>query len=914
MTDASLGQFELLEKLGAGGMGEVYKARDKRLQRTVAIKILPGEAVRDESRKLRFIQEARLASSQNHPNIITIYEIDSVQGPQGDISYIAMEFVSGRTLAHCLERRNPSIEEIIDYAIQIADGLASAHAAGIVHRDLKPANVMLDEQGRVKILDFGLAKLLERSQPEPEAETQTLANPTVPGIILGTAAYMSPEQAEGLRIDARSDIFSLGAILYEMTTGRQAFQGRSAASLLGAILHQEPEPACRLRMDVPDGLQRIIEKALAKNPAERYQHVDDLLVDLKVLKKTLLASSGPLGLHRPVNPREKGLWRRILPWVAFAFMVVLSAAALWYFRSSQSSPAEAGVIRFDVHLPEGDSFQGVGISGSAIDLSPDGSEVVYAARRGKIRHLFRRALAEFEPVMIPDTQGAVAPILSRDLTWITFASGRQVKRVHAQTGGSTVIGTTEASVRLFDVDIAFFGGCWLTEGDLLVSECTRGLRLFSLRSGQKETVTDVLKPSQQIEHQHQFPQMLPGQKWILFTIWNTPIDSSIAVRSWETGQQKVLLRPGSYARYSPSGHIVFAWQGNVFAVPFDLERLEVTGSAVKVIEGVMMQEDRGAAHFSISEQGSLAYVPGPYVRSQQELVWVDLKGNVEDLDFPPPDRNVSLSPDGKRVLVTRLPDSGPNPEIWVYELDRGVARPLTGQDSQSYWALWTPEGDRALFCSSLDRLLSISLYITAADGSRTPEPLSTADRTFQIPYSIGPAGREVAFQQGMETWDIWMLPLEGKPYPLLQAPYAEIHPAISPDGRFLAFASDESGRFEVKIRPLSGKGETVQVSSEGGWEPVWSRDGSKLYYRNLAGSRLMTVSIDASQTIKAGNSRVVVENNLMVGGFPFGRNYDVSPDGKRFLMIRYIPPPAPPKEYRVIVHWSQELKQLFPHK
>jgi Tol biopolymer transport system component/predicted Ser/Thr protein kinase len=902
LVGRTIGQLRVVEKIGEGGMGVVFKAVDTRLERTVAVKIINPQALAGEEARNRFIREARAGAALNHPNICTLYGADEADG----VLFMSMEFVDGPSLRAKIDERPLPLEEALDIALQIGEGLRAAHQKGIVHRDIKPGNILIDGNGRVKVLDFGLAQMLSLSQF------------TITGTVLGTPAYMSPEQLQDGKADERSDIWALGVVLYEMLSGRLPFKNQSGHGLAYQIVHQEPEPLTALRSGLPIEVDQIVAKAMAKNPAERYQHVDDVLVDLQGLKKKLPELGRTTWTAAALASQKSRTLKRLVPWAAAGALALTAVLAVWKPWKAVPPQADTQVVRFVVKLPEGDSFQGVGIFGSAIDLSPDGQEVVYAARRGKVRYLFRRALSDFQPTLIPDTQGAVAPILSHDKSWITFAAGREVKRVNAQTGGSSTLGTSqEQAARLFDVDVAFFGGCWLTDRDLLLSECTRGLRIFSLDSGEKKVVSDVFYSPKAGERQHQFPQVLPGTRWVLFTIWNSPADSSIAVRSLDSGKQKTLLRPGSYARYSPSGHIVYAWQGDLYAAPFDIRRLEVTGPPVKVLEGIMMIEQRGAAYFSLSENGSLAYIQGPFVKSAQALSWVDLKGNIMDLDLPAPDRGVRLSPDGKMALAARVPDSGTNHEIWIYEFERGVSRPLTDQTIDSYWAVWTPDGNRVVFAATPDSTKTLPLYQVAADGSQAAEPFLPADGTWIMPYSWAPGGKLLAFQKGgVDGTDIWMLPMAGapKPYPVLTTSYSEIHPAVSPDGRWLAYASNESKRFEVKVRPITGTGVVTQISSEGGWEPVWSPDGSTLYYRNISGTKMMAVSVEPGPVLRVGTPKLLFESNRLVAGWAWGRNYDISPDGKRFLMITSSPPPAPPTEYHVILNWAQELKRLVPGK
>jgi len=902
LIGSQIAKYKILEKIGEGGMGVVYKASDTRLERNVALKILSPQSVPDEEALARFLREAKASAALNHPNICTLYEAEETDNNL----YFAMEFLEGQTLKILIEERPLPLEKALDIATQVSEGVRAAHQKGIIHRDIKPGNIVITQKGEAKILDFGLAQRIGASQL------------THSGMVLGTPAYMSPEQIQGDKVDERTDIWALGVLIYVMLAGRLPFKGQSNQGLAYQIVNNDPEPLTALRSGIPMDIDHILAKAMAKKPAERYQHVDDMLVDLKALIKKLPSLSTHLKTTGFQKAQDRKTWTSFIPWLGALVLGLLLVLFLWQPWKTAPTKNPLQVTRFVVPLPEGDLFKWVGIFGSAIDISPDGKEVIYAAVRGNNRQLFRRTLSDLEPIPIPDTQGALAPILSRDSSWITYVTGREVKRVHVSSGVSSALGKINEAAALFNVDIAFFGGCWLSDNDLLLSECSRGLRLFSLDSGQKKEITNIVRSFESVERQHQFPQILPGKKWVLFTIWNSATDSKIAVRSLETGEQKIILQPGSYARYSPSGYLVYAWQGDLYAAPFELSGLEVTGKPIKVIEGVLMQESRGAAHFSLSENGSLVYIPGPYLKDTKKLAWVDLKGNIERLDFPVPDRGVRLSPDGKKALATHMTDTG-NAEIWIFDLERGTSQPLTDPEAQSYWAVWSHDGKKIVFNSSYDNLKNLTLYQTSADGSSSPAPeqLLPPEGLWEMAYSWDPQGKLLAFQRGKDVnpskdWDIWILPMDGerKPYPLIQTPNMEIHPAISPDGRWLAYASKESEFLEVRIRPLSGAGPVIQVSPKGGWEPVWSPDGKTLYYRSSY-SRMMAVTLDAGPILRVSKPVMVFENDELEGGYIYGRNFDISPDGQRFLMISVLPPPPPPKEFIVVVNWIEELKSHF---
>ncbi|HSG01181.1 MAG TPA: serine/threonine-protein kinase, partial [Vicinamibacterales bacterium] len=517
-----LGPYELAGRIGSGGMGQVYEARDTRLGRTVALKVLPADAVGNPEARARFLREAKLAAALNHPNIVTIYDAD-VDGTGREARlYIAMERVVGRSLAELIGGKLPEVATALDWAAQIADALRHAHEAGIVHRDLKPANVMLGADGRIKVLDFGLAKQMLPDPADPTAATASFEAATGTGVVLGTIAYMSPEQAEGRRVDARSDLFSFGVLLYELLTGERPFRGDSAASVIGSLLRDTPLAPSDVRPGLPVDLDHILEKALAKKPDERYQHADDLLVDLRAAarKVTSPAATASVAAAAPAAGAPR---RWLVP--AIAAVAALAALAAWVWMPTEAPPAET--MRFVSPLPEGFSFENAGGFGSSIAIAPDGSTIVLAAHSEteKTSVLLRQKVGDFSAVPIPQTRGARAPFISYDGQWVGFVTGQDVSRVRLtgdaakDSAGIEAAGTMLEPESLTSVDTAFFGGDFDRKGNtILIGECTRGLRAWSLSAKVKERVSSIAPQAPGV-FQHQFPQTLPDGEHLLLTAW-----------------------------------------------------------------------------------------------------------------------------------------------------------------------------------------------------------------------------------------------------------------------------------------------------------------------------------------------------------------------------------------------------------
>jgi hypothetical protein len=916
------GDFEVGALLGAGGMGEVYSAHDTRLGREVALKVLSARMADHPDRLARFEREARVLASLNHPNIATLHGIETSDGQP----VLVMELVRGDTLDDRLRRGPLPLRDALRTFVQVAGALEAAHAAGVVHRDLKPANLKITPEGRVKVLDFGLARPYGLDQGAGFAETRTApAPPITQGVVVGTAAYMSPEQARGLPVDKRTDVWAFGATLYESLTGRRAFDGKTATDTLAFVLEREPDWSA-LPADTPPAVRRLLERCLRKEAEERLHDIADARIELDDVLRDARSNSGamaPTGHPAPVPARG---WAQRLAWagLGLALGAGIAAGGLLVFGRPAEPPRQT--MRFQSPLPAGWFFRAVGGSGSPLSISRDGRDVVFVAREGEKGNtkvqLFHRHMGELGADPIPGTEGARGPFISRNGQLVGFAVQREVKVTPVERNSipARTLASTKA-IPVAGVDVAFFGGDFSRNGDpVYIGECTRGLRAAYYSGGRhdKVKISDVLK-NPTWTGQHQFPQELPDGKHLLFTWWNPP-ESEVRVLTLETGETKTLVTNASNGRYVPTGHIVYGWDGALYAIAFDVRRLETEGEPVKVVDGVRTELSRGAVHFAVSDEGTLLYVPGGVVQNAGFPVWVGRDGGTERILDGSPINGPWLSPDGSRILFVR--GMG---EVWTYELARGVWRRLTDERGTAVWATWMPDGRRVVFqyAEIRDGVPGtgqwFNLYWRAADGSGPMERLTTSD-TLQQPGSISPDGRVLAFtQQAKEdvaagTSEIWMLPLDGDrtPHRWLAASHSEVQPAFSPDGAWVAYASSESGQWQVMVRPFSRTSPVEQVSIEGGWEPIWSRDGREIYFRTIDGKKVLAASFEAGSTLQVGRPRVVVEGNFL-GGIPFGRRWDLSTDGQRFLMWTGTDPmTAPPVPYyNVVLNWFGELTQKF---
>jgi eukaryotic-like serine/threonine-protein kinase len=867
-----LGPYEITAPLGAGGMGEVYRARDTRLERTVAIKILPAQFSADPVRKQRFEREAKTISSLNHPHICVLYDV----GHQDGIDYLVMECVEGETLAKRLEKGPLPLEQVLKYGMQIADALDKAHRSGVIHRDLKPGNIMLTATG-AKLLDFGLAK---PAAPLTSVATLTAAvtqsSPmTEQGAIVGTFQYMSPEQIEAKELDGRSDIFSLGAVLYEMLTGQRAFQGKSQLSVASAILEKEPAPISSLKPMTPPALDHSVKKCLAKFPDERWQSASDLASELTWIAEAGSQANVPVLVisHRKVRER--------LTQAAAALFALIAIASTIGFMLRAPKPPQP--MRLSAEIGADANLYTDWVP-SAI-LSPDGSRLAFvAAGSDSKRRMYIRSLDQLQATALSGTQNARNPFFSPDGQWLGFFADGKLKKISAQ-GGAAVVLCDAPNDR---------GGSWGEDGAIVFAPDSRAI-LFRVSSagGTPQPLTTLDQQAGEVTHR--WPQALPGGKAVLFTSSITTAsyeDAEIVVYSMSSGQRKTVQRGGFHPRYLPSGHIVYMHQGTLFAVPFDLKRLEVTGQPAPILEGVVAVPDTGGAQFSFSDTGNLVYVAGRGGFGDVSIYWMDRMGKFTPLRDAPGDyRNPAFSPDGKRLAVEI--NDGTRSDIWVYEWERDTLRRLTFGGKGNFRPVWTPDGQRITY-SSFERSGEFSLYWKQADGSGDALRL-TGSKNESYAQSWRPDGKVLTFDQlnPGTSRDIMTLAVEGdeksgwkvgEPKPFLNSPFSETTAAFSPDGRWLAYQSDESGNFEVYVRPFPGPGGKWLISTGGGGNTVWSRNGKELFYRTVDSKIMVANYTDTSDSFHADKPKLWSPGQFTSLGNSL--NFDLHPDGKRFAVLK----------------------------
>ena len=912
-----LGPYEIVTAIGAGGMGEVYKARDTRLDRAVAIKVLPEALASDPQFRERFDREARAISQLTHPHICTVYDV----GDGGGTAFLVMEYLEGETLEQRLRKRAMPLDEALRIAIQIADALSVAHRRGIVHRDLKPGNVMLTKSG-AKLLDFGLAKASGTDASVAGSMVPTTpANLTAQGAILGTFQYMAPEQLEGQEADARSDIFAFGALLYELVSGRKAFEGRSRASLIAAILEHDPPPLASLQPLTPASLDHVVTKCLAKNPDDRWQSARDITTELKWLASRPEAPAGSTALPAGVSART--IRAPIVLSVAAAIGLGAVASAVVMKRRSGASSRE--VVRSILttlpaeHLrafPNDDTTNEGRPSRTSIAWSPDGQSIVFSASLGGRQQLYVRALNQLEATPIAGTEGASSPFFSPDGQWIGFATERALHKVAVSGGPPTTIG---------ELADTMYGASWGDDGSIVYSLDRDGLWRVSAAGGTPERVTQPDRKKGELKHL--LPHVLPGSRAVLFTVTHTPIpkwdDTEVVVQELATGSRRALLKPAADGRYAASGHVIYLQRGTMLAAPFDLGSLQVTGEGISVVAGVMQSAnttneffDSGAGQFAISSVGSLLYVPGGiFPDPERTLVWVRRTGAEELL--PVPVRaylGPRISPDGTRLTLWTQGDRN----VWVYDLAR---RSFTrvNVDGRNVRAIWAPDGKRIAFSSTVGGPEE-NAYLISADGSGSADRLVTCECASHA-ASWTPDGRAIIGVEWNKTsYDIVVVDVAGAHHktPLLHGKADEQYPDLSPDGRWIAYASSESGKSEVYVQPFPDLGSRHQISTDGGTAPAWSRDGRELFYTTTetfggqaSPTRMMAVAVATAPGFVASPPRMLFEGRYGATGIV--RPYDVSPDGQRFLMVKPKErAPISASQMILVQNWVEELKARVP--
>ncbi|MEQ1910477.1 MAG: protein kinase [Vicinamibacterales bacterium] len=904
-----LGVYEITAKIGEGGMGSVYRATDTTLGRQVAIKILPDAFAADPDRVARFEREAKTLAALNHPHIAAIYGFEKSAG----LHALVMELVEGEDLSQRIARGAIPVDEALPIAKQITDALEAAHEQGIIHRDLKPANIKLRSDGTVKVLDFGLAKAIEPlagSSPNMSmSPTITTPAMTQAGMILGTAAYMSPEQARGKTVDKRTDIWAFGCVLFEMLTGTRAFAGDDVSEVLASVLAREPDWA-RLPASLSPAQITYTRRCLHKDLRQRIHDIADVR----------LALEGAFETARPQAGSSREAPRR---WTSRAgqaaglvFIAVALTALFTWFSTRPVGSVSPRIARLGLALP---STAAVSVSGLDRDLAitPDGDRVVYVGNHGT--QLFVRALTSLEPTAV-FTGAPRGPFVSPDGKWIAFFDGNAVKKVGVSGGPTVSLGEIRQGS---GSGLRGTSGTWGEDGTLILARAgdgAVGLQRMSASGGPVETLT---KPDpERGEGDHLWPEWLPGGRTVLFTIQpisGGPNVAQVALLDVQTGQRKVLVRGGSHAHYVPSrsarlGHLVFVMAGTLRAIPFDTSTLEITGTPEPVVPNVLTTLS-GGVDAVVSRDGTLAYVAGTADARLRTLAWVDREGVQSPVAAPPRSYLYPrLSPDGTRVAVSAEDQEY---DLWLWDDGRTTLGRLTFDPALDSWPVWTPNGRRVIFRSQ--RGGAPNIFWVAADGTGDVERL-TESANAQFPTAVSPDGLRLIFTETTAAGgDIMVLMLDGsrRVLPLLRSPFSESNGVVSPDGRWLAYSSNESGRVEVIVRPFPDveSGHWL-VSTAGGSRPLWARSGRELFYVAPTGA-LMRVGVERASTwMASAPTPLLKDGSVFIPDGSTGRMFDVAPDGRRFLMVRpgVGESTGATPDLIVVQHFDQELERLVPSK
>jgi eukaryotic-like serine/threonine-protein kinase len=868
-SGTKLGPYEIRSPLGAGGMGEVYRASDTRLDRFVAIKILHSHLSCSSELKTRFEREARTLSSLSHPHICSLYDV----GRDGDVEFLVMELLEGETLSARLQRGPLPLSAVVKLGIEIADALAKAHRLGVIHRDLKPSNIMLTVSG-AKLMDFGLAKpSIATSGAQPSLAslaTATLQSPATPlstaGTLIGTIQYMAPEQIEGKEADARSDIFALGLVLYEAVTGRRAFEGRTQLSIASAILQKNPSP---ITIENPEvglpALEYTIRTCMAKEPDDRFQTAQDVKLQLGWLSHS--ASSQP-------SPQKR---RSAAAWIAMAAVTLAFIATVSFLvRELNNRPVSSGnnVTRFTIALPP---RQELAVNNTqAVVLSPDGRYLAYVAAENGVSHLYTRSFDQFDGVAIPDSEGTTFPFFSPHGDWIAFFSQGKLKKALSNGGVPIVICEVPT----------FFGGTWTPQDVIVVAVPNYGLASVPASGGSLQKISmatkDIIYP--------QGPSWFAGGEWIAFTDFLSSHLSVVAVKL-KTGEVRTLVRNAQAPSYA-EGHLMYFQGGALWAVPFDPVTATVQGSATQIQSGI--NEEAYIAQASTSETGVLAYALGPAGSFARNMYLVDRKGQEQKLDIPARDYvDPAISPDGKRIACLFRSVAGQ--QLVVLDHEHGLFTTLVSSGLNAAPA-WLADGNTLIF-DGVDTQRR-AIYRISADGSSPPQVLHTTSLNSHI-TSVGGEYAAVVVNDPATSADLWLLNLRNPEdmRPFKNTPAAERQGALSPDGHWMAYVSNESGRPEVYIEPVPGPGGRRQISSDGGEEPRWVRNGREILYRS--GTRMMSVPVQIRPAFQTGRPVELFDRKFDRG---FGvAGYDVSSDGQTFVMTRS--EHAAPTEIRVVMGW-----------
>jgi serine/threonine-protein kinase len=894
----TLGHYRIVDKIGEGGMGVVYRANDERLDRDVAVKVLPASVAQDPQRLARFEREAKLLASLSHQNVATLHGLEVHEGQR----FLVMELAEGETLADRIKKGPIVVEDALEIARQIAEGLEAAHEFGIVHRDLKPANVMVSPEDSVKVLDFGLAKAWHHDESDADlTHSPTLTGQmTAAGVLLGTAAYMSPEQARGKTADKRADIWAFGVVLFEMLTGARLFDGETTSDVLAAVLRAEPNWS-ELPAETPRPVVRLLHRCLDRDPRERLHDIADARLEIEE------------GITRPewasanqAERQEPTLWESIRrAWsILLAVLVVgaLLATLVWKFSDVGSATASHS-MRLSLTLPQDVSFHAG--RWPSLAMSPDGRWVVFAGKKGDTYQLYKRSLEQFEATPIDGTENALNFFFSPDGLWVGFAADGKLKKVPLAGGNPQVL-----------ADARFgWGATWGPNGEIVYCPYEdEGLWRVPDSGGKPEQIASLQLAQGDLSLI--WPEYLPDGEAVLFTSFRgiTADSAEVCVLDLKSGARKTLIENASYARYVPTGHLIFGQEGTVHVAPFDAGRREITGPSVPLPESIFYDLQNGMPDLSFSAGGTLAFIPGGGAPKFQ-LVSVDLEGKETPLiDTRRAFMYPRLSPDGERLAVTISEPGDTN--VWVLNLATGAQTKLTHEGTNAF-PFWTPDGELVTYLSYRGGRESIDW--TRADGHVESGSLVSPeeDGEYVAPGSWSPDGETVVYIKYFESeagfhHAIWIAARDGDPEPreLVAASATLSMPLISPDGEWLAYASDESGRSEIYVQPFPDGGERHQVSTDGAGDHVWSPDGRSIYYR--PGRKTMKVAVSTKPRFRAEAPKVVLEGEFEFGNYIWTPNFDIAPDGKSFVMIKADEEWGRGTEIRVVLNWFDELKRLAP--
>ena len=854
---ARLGPYEILAPIGAGGMGEVYRAKDTRLGRDVAVKVLPAHMSSSPELRQRLEREAKTISQLSHPHICMLHDV----GHQNGTDYLVMEFLEGETLADRLAKGALPVEQALRIGTEIAGALDAAHRSGIVHRDLKPGNVMLTKTG-VKLLDFGLAKLAAPTTPVSQAtsvptalqESQPL---TSRGTILGTFQYMSPEQLEGKDADARSDIFAFGCVLYEMLKGQKAFTGKSQASLIGSIMNTEPPPISSIQPMIPPALDRVVKGCLAKEPEHRWSTAHDVMLQLQWVAE----GGSAAGLPAPIAARRRS--REKLAW-GVAAALFLAAAGLGY-GFLRRAPKPLRVVRFEVANPPAITTI------DAPKISPDGKTLAFnATDSGGKTQIWLRPLNALTAQPLPGTEGTRRPFWSPDSSYLAFVADGKLKKIDVTGGPPTKICDAPTGV----------DGSWSPEGVILFDGTgTDPINRVPAAGG--TPVVAVKADPEHKEIQVGWPEFLPDGRQYIYMVINQKAElNSYRIGSLDSKETKPFAPAQSMLVYAPQGYLLFLKDRTLMAQPFDAKAIKTTGEPVPLAEQIGT-DAVGLARFSVSRDGVLAYRTG---ESGSRLLWMDRSGKeVDTLGDPGDYEDPAFSPSGDRLAFDLTDTRSGKTDIWVRDLSRGVNSRFTFGQDNSFAPVWSPRGDAIVYAS--DRDGAFAIYQRATSG-RGEEKLMVKSDALIIPMGFSPDGRFLAYQrQDRKTnWDLLLLPLTGeeKPVTFRATPFRDVQPRFSPDGRFIAYVANESGRNEVYVQSYPGPGRTWQISTSGGSDPQWRRDGKELYYRGLD-QKLMAVEIRGGDALEPGLPQLLFQSRVSIG--LGSTKYLPDPTGQKFLFV-----------------------------